>query len=133
MAALSSGVGLPRQVLTPRNECTLEGGVWLRRFTVLHRDREILIYAALGSPSREAAVMMKIILIDDQQLFREGFRELLSHEADMTIVSEGNDAADGIAAARSKDPDLVIYDLLPGIHGLQLARDLLSDRPSRCL
>ena len=77
--------------------------------------------------------MMKIILIDDQQLFRDGFRELLSHEADLSIVSEGNDAADGIAAARSKDPDLVIYDLLPGIHGLQLARDLLSDRPSRCL
>src|SRR2546422_920991 len=69
--------------------------------------------------------MMKIILIDDQQLFRDGFRELLSHEADLSIVSEGNDAADGVAAARSKDPDLVVYDLtVKGVVTAELGRVL---------
>lgn len=72
--------------------------------------------------------MTTITLVDNQQLFREGFRGLLSQEQDLNVVSEGNDKGEGLEAVRAKNPDLVIFDLLPGVGALQLARDLLHDR-----
>jgi two-component system response regulator NreC len=77
--------------------------------------------------------MTTITLIDNQQLFREGFRGLLSHEQDLNVVSEGNDKGEGLEAVRAKNPDLVIFDLLPGGGALQLARSLMADRSDRCL
>ena len=77
--------------------------------------------------------MTRITLVDNQQLFREGFRGLLSHEQDLNVVSEGSDKGEGVEAVRAKNPDLVIFDLLPGVGALQLARDLLRDRRDRCL
>jgi two-component system response regulator NreC len=77
--------------------------------------------------------MITISLIDSQLLFRDGFRGLLAKEDDFSVVSEGDNNAQGIDAVRAQNPDLVIFDLLPGVGALQLARDLLRDRPGCCL
>jgi DNA-binding NarL/FixJ family response regulator len=58
---------------------------------------------------------MRIIVIDDHPLFREGVSLTLAAEPDVTIVGEGESAADAARLASQYQPDLVLLDLdIPG-------------------
>ncbi|MEW1549661.1 response regulator transcription factor [Streptomyces tsukubensis] len=67
----------------------------------------------------------RILLADDQDDVRSGFRLILGSQPDMTVVGE---AADGLAAvelARELRPDLVVADIrMPGLDGLEVTRRL---------
>ncbi|MEU2758833.1 response regulator transcription factor [Streptomyces sp. NPDC007027] len=71
-----------------------------------------------GGPTR-------ILIADDQEDVRSGFRLILGSQPDMTVVGE---AADGLAAvdlARTLRPDLVLADIrMPGVDGLEVTRRL---------
>jgi len=71
--------------------------------------------------------MIRLMLVDDQEMVRVGFRLILQAEADLSIVGE---AADGIAAvelARAAQPDVVLMDVrmprMDGIEACGLIRD----------
>jgi DNA-binding NarL/FixJ family response regulator len=72
---------------------------------------------------------MKVLLVDDHAIVRDGLRRLLATLGGEEVV----DAADGreaLALARSLRPDLAIVDLnLPGLGGLELIRRLAQDAP----
>src|SRR5436190_5686317 len=69
--------------------------------------------------------MIKLVLIDDHTLFREGLRALLVSQPDMTVVGEAASAREGKAIAESADPDVVVVDLsLAGFSGISLVREL---------
>jgi DNA-binding NarL/FixJ family response regulator len=75
---------------------------------------------------------MQVALVDDHQLFREALRVLLSSTPDVRVVAEASTAEEAIAAVRSSSPDVVILDvMLPGTDGIQIARQLLREDPSR--
>lgn len=64
--------------------------------------------------------MKRIVLVDDHQLVRTGFRHILSREADLEVVGEADSGEDGIALARQFAPDVILMDLhLPGMSGLE--------------
>ena len=71
--------------------------------------------------------MIRIVLVDDQELLRTGFRMILDAQQDMTVVGE---AADGLAALELLDKcpaDVVLMDVrMPKLDGVEATRRLLS-------
>jgi DNA-binding NarL/FixJ family response regulator len=66
---------------------------------------------------------VRILLADDQALFREGVRTLLSMEPSIEIVGEAANGVEAVEAARSVQPDLVLMDLrMPGMGGVEATR-----------
>ena len=73
---------------------------------------------------------MKILIVDDHIVVREGVRRLLS-ALDGAEVSEASDGAEALALFRKEQPELVLLDLnLAGIGGLELLRRLMAEAPS---
>ncbi|WP_240181924.1 response regulator transcription factor [Nocardioides sp. 616] len=74
---------------------------------------------------------MRVILADDQELFRRGLTMLLSQESDIEVVAE---AGDGIAAtdlATSMAPDVVLLDVrMPRRSGIEACRAIKEANPS---
>ncbi len=76
--------------------------------------------------------MIRIVLVDDQELLRTGFRMILDAQQDMTVVGE---AADGLAALQLLDKcvaDVVLMDVrMPKLDGVEATRRLLSGGEGR--
>lgn len=79
--------------------------------------------------------MIRILLVDDQTLFREGLATLLSVQTDIEVVGEAADGHEAIAQARSLEPDLILMDLrMPHMGGAAATREILKfDAPPRIL
>jgi DNA-binding NarL/FixJ family response regulator len=72
---------------------------------------------------------LKVLLTDDHKLFREGLRSLLSEQSDMTVVGEAEDGRSAVRLAAKMLPDVVVMDIsMPGINGIEAARQILSAR-----
>lgn len=64
--------------------------------------------------------MIRVLLVDDQQLVRAGFRMILRAEPDIDVVGEAGDGADAVAQAEALAPDVVLMDIrMPGIDGIE--------------
>lgn len=74
---------------------------------------------------------MRLVLIDDHPIVREGLSALLSLESDMTIVGDAGDVETGVGLVRRHRPDLVICDLImPGCTGGIAVRKLCQECPT---
>jgi len=73
---------------------------------------------------------IKILLVDDQPLFREGLRTLLSVQPDFEIVGEAGNGEEAISLARKLLPSVVLMDLqMPVLDGVAATRRLHQDLP----
>jgi DNA-binding NarL/FixJ family response regulator len=72
--------------------------------------------------------VIRIVLVDDQTLVRQGIRALLAFADDIAIVAEAADGEEAVVAIRREQPDVVLLDLrMPRKDGLGVLRDLQRD------
>jgi DNA-binding NarL/FixJ family response regulator len=85
--------------------------------------------AAHGSSAPRSAI--RVLVVDDQELFRRGLTMLLSVESDIQIVGEAGDGATAAALAASTSPDIVLMDVrmpkLSGIEAITAVRNAAPD------
>ncbi len=71
-----------------------------------------------------------ILLADDHVLVREGTRELLEHEKDMTVVGEAGDGEEAVALTADLRPDVVIMDIaMPKLNGIEATKRIKDIHP----
>ncbi len=71
---------------------------------------------------------IKVLLIDDHALFRLGLQELLSCRGIEVLATVG-DCQQGIAIAKTKQPDVILLDLrMPEMNGIEVLRQLKSEQ-----
>lgn len=72
--------------------------------------------------------MIRIMLLDDQPLLRNGFRTLIDAEDDMQVVAEGANGKEGLELAREHKPDLALVDIqMPVMDGIETTRQIAAD------
>jgi DNA-binding NarL/FixJ family response regulator len=73
---------------------------------------------------------MKIIVVDDHILFREGLVNLLSSQADMQVIADVGTGQEAIDVAIDLDPDLILMDVgLPDMQGYEAVKHILAVKP----
>jgi len=77
---------------------------------------------------------IRVLVVDDQALVREGFVEILAAEADITVVGEAGDGAAAVAAAEALSPDVVLMDVrMPGVDGIAATTAICARTSARVL
>ena len=73
---------------------------------------------------------VRILLVDDQLLFRKGLRALLEDQEDMEVVGEASDGVMAVEHVRSSRRDIVLMDIhMPVCNGTEATRLIKSERP----
>ena len=79
---------------------------------------------------------IRLLLADDQELVRTGFRLILNAEPDLDVVGEASDGSQAVDEAARLHPDVVLMDVrMPGVDGIDATRRLgrLTPTPPRVL
>lgn len=73
---------------------------------------------------------IRVMVADDHSVFRMGLRELLE-EAELEVVSEARTGEEAVAQAREHHPDVIVMDILmPGMSGIEAARQIKQELPN---
>ncbi len=70
---------------------------------------------------------IKILIADDQRLFRQGLRSLLEQEEDLVVVGEAADGQDAFTLAQKTNPDIILMDVeMPKLDGIKATEMILE-------
>lgn len=73
---------------------------------------------------------MKVLIVDDHVIVREGLRALLETHPDIKIVGEAADGKEALSKVEEVKPDIVLMDItMPGINGLEATRQIKQRNP----
>ena len=73
---------------------------------------------------------IKVMLVEDHVLVRQGTRELLDREQDLQVVAEAGDGKEAIHLASKYRPDVILMDIaLPELNGIEATRAIKAAHP----
>ena len=75
-----------------------------------------------------------VLLVDDHQLVRKGFRRILEDDPDIHVIGEAGSGVDAIHMAEKFAPRVVVMDMaMPGLDGVQATREILKKAPTTAI
>lgn len=77
---------------------------------------------------------IRILVVDDHPILREGVAAILEDRADMQLVGEARDGVEAIVQYRDLQPDVTLMDLqMPGMGGVEAIKAIRAEHPSACI
>ena len=74
---------------------------------------------------------IRILLVDDHQVVREGLRRMLELEQDFEVVGDAGTAKDALDQVETLSPEVILMDIkMPGIDGIELTRQIKRKSPA---
>ncbi|MFD2417941.1 response regulator [Amycolatopsis pigmentata] len=78
--------------------------------------------------------MIRVVVVDDQELMRAGFRMVLGAQEDIELIGEAGDGADAVRLAERLQPDVVLMDIrMPVLDGVEATKRIVEAGSSRVL
>lgn len=82
----------------------------------------------------EYADKIRVLVVDDHQLVRQGITSMLALESDLIVIGEGNNGEEAIALIAELDPDVVLMDIsMPKLDGIGATRRLRAEGADVCI
>ncbi len=76
--------------------------------------------------------VVRVVVVDDQEVVREGFASLLQTQPDFAVVGTASDGAEAVRICRERAPDVVVMDVrMPEMDGIQATRELAGSTEHR--
>jgi len=73
---------------------------------------------------------IRVLLVDDHAVVREGYRRLLERDESLAVVGEAAAMAEALMLDAQLQPDVIVLDIaLPGVSGIEILRRLIARRP----
>jgi len=73
----------------------------------------------------------RVLIADDHELIRDGFKRMISYEVDLEVVGEASNGREAVELCRRLNPDLVLMDVrMPMMDGLEATRTIKAEQPS---
>jgi DNA-binding NarL/FixJ family response regulator len=77
---------------------------------------------------------IRVLIVDDHPVIRQGVRDLLAKALDIEIIGETGNSCDGLQMARELSPDVLLLDMqLQGMSGIDIAQTLQEEGSSVCI
>lgn len=78
--------------------------------------------------------MIRVLIVDDEELVRTGLRMILEGEDDLEVVGEAADGAEAVSEVRRTTPDVVLMDVqMPRVNGIEATRLIAAQGSARVL
>ena len=83
-----------------------------------------------GKQNPEAGDDLRVLLVDDHDLFRTGLRNLLEEQGGLSVLGEAANGAEAVQLVSESAPDVVVMDLnMPGMSGVEATRQISTLAP----
>lgn len=74
--------------------------------------------------------MIKVFIVDDHEIIREGLKMILKEASDLVVVGEAQDGVEALKRIRTTDCDVIVLDMnMPGRSGIELLADIKELKP----
>jgi NarL family two-component system response regulator LiaR len=79
----------------------------------------------------ENIAVFRVLLADDHAVLREGMRNILERDKEITVVGEARDGEEAVKLAAELKPDVVIMDIvMPGLNGIEATKKIKQENPA---
>ena len=87
--------------------------------------------AEVGKVTEQTGKRLRVLLVDDHAMVREGLRSILESYTDLEVVGEAGDGIEAVKLARSRQPDVVVMDInMPRMDGIAATRQIKRESPA---